>query len=69
MNVDIGGGTSKIAVCDAGEIAELTALDVGARIVAFDAEGRVNRIEEAARRFSTEADSRCRSGARPTPEA
>ena len=56
MNVDIGGGTSKIAVCDAGEIAELTALDVGARIVAFDAEGRVNRIEEAARRFSTEAD-------------
>jgi ethanolamine utilization protein EutA len=51
MNVDIGGGTSKIAVCEAGVILESTALDVGARIVAFDAEGRVNRIEEAARRF------------------
>jgi ethanolamine utilization protein EutA (predicted chaperonin) len=55
MNVDVGGGTSKIAVCEAGAIVESTALDVGARIVAFDAEGRVNRIEEAGRRFAGEA--------------
>jgi ethanolamine utilization protein EutA len=55
MNVDVGGGTSKIAVCEAGEIVELTALDVGARIVSFDAHGRVTRIEEAGRRFSEEA--------------
>ena len=54
MNVDLGGGTSKIAVCEAGEIAELTAIDVGARIVCFDAEGRVERIEEAGRRFADE---------------
>ena len=50
MNVDLGGGTTKIAVCEAGEIAEFTALDVGARIVAFDADGRVTRIEAAGRR-------------------
>ena len=55
MNIDIGGGTSKIAVCESGEIAELTALDVGARTVSFDRDGRVNRIEEAARRFAEEA--------------
>ena len=55
MNVDIGGGTSKIAVCEGGEIVELTALDVGARTVSFDCDGRVNRIEEAARRFAEEA--------------
>ncbi len=54
MNIDIGGGTSKIAVCESGEIAELTALDVGARTVSFDRDGRVNRIEEAARRFAEE---------------
>ncbi len=54
MNVDVGGGTSKIAVCEGGEIADLTAVDVGARIVSFDAEGRVARIEEAGRRFATE---------------
>lgn len=54
MNVDIGGGTSKIAICDRGRVADLTAIDIGARLVAFDAAGRVTRIEEAGRRFATE---------------
>jgi ethanolamine utilization protein EutA len=54
MNVDIGGGTSKIARCVAGEVAEQTAIDIGARIVSFDAEGRVQRIEEAGQRLATE---------------
>src|SRR6267142_956638 len=31
MNVDIGGGTSKIAVREAGEVLEMTAADIGAR--------------------------------------
>jgi len=65
MNVDIGGGTSKIAVCEAGEILELTALDVGARIVAFDSEGCVNRIEDAARRFCGEVDLPLQIGRKP----
>jgi ethanolamine utilization protein EutA len=56
MNVDIGGGTSKIAVCQDGEVLALTAIDVGARILAFDARGRITRIEEAARRLAAEAD-------------
>ena len=33
MNVDVGGGTSKIAVCAEGKVIDLTALDVGARLV------------------------------------
>src|ERR1700716_1495810 len=41
MNIDIGGGTSKIAVCEAGELADMTAADIGARIVSFDADGCV----------------------------
>ncbi len=32
MNIDIGGGTTKIAVCEAGAVIEQTALDIGARI-------------------------------------
>ncbi len=35
MNVDIGGGTSKIAVCEQGEVVDMTAVDVGARVVAY----------------------------------
>ena len=54
MNVDIGGGTSKIAVCAGGDVVEMTAVDVGARVVAFDDTGRVTRIEEAGRRFAAE---------------
>src|SRR5690606_17898008 len=32
MNVDIGGGTTKVAICDRGEIVDLTAIDIGARL-------------------------------------
>ncbi|MBX9760750.1 MAG: ethanolamine ammonia-lyase reactivating factor EutA [Beijerinckiaceae bacterium] len=55
MNIDIGGGTSKIAVCEKGEVVDMTAVDVGARIVSFDADGKVVRVEEAGRRFAKEA--------------
>ena len=54
MNVDVGGGTSKIAICADGRVTELTALDVGARLVCLDREGRIARVEEAGRRFGAE---------------
>jgi ethanolamine utilization protein EutA len=51
MNVDVGGGTSKIAVCRDGNVTAITAVDVGARLVCTDASGRITRLEEAGRRF------------------
>jgi ethanolamine utilization protein EutA len=54
MNVDVGGGTSKIAICRDGRVSELTALDVGARLICLDPDGRILRVEEAGRRFGTE---------------
>ena len=68
MNIDIGGGTSKIAVCEQGELVDMTAVDVGARIVAFDAEGRVARLEEAGRRFAAEVGLALEIGATPSRE-
>lgn len=56
MNVDIGGGTSKIAICKEGKVIDLTAVDIGARLVAFDAENRITRIEEAGKLFAKELD-------------
>lgn len=67
MNIDIGGGTSKIAVCEGGELAAMTAVDVGARIVSFDPDGRVRRIEEAGHRFASEVGLCLEAGARPDP--
>src|SRR5436309_7921361 len=65
MNVDIGGGTSKIAVCEAGDVVETTAADIGARIVSFDSEGRVKRIEDAGRRLASEVGLFLEIGAKP----
>src|SRR5579863_269261 len=50
MNVDIGGGTSKIAVCADGKVIAQTVLDVGARLISFDVFGRIERVEAAASR-------------------
>jgi ethanolamine utilization protein EutA len=48
MNVDVGGGTTKIAVARKGEVVDTTALYVGARHVVLDEGGRLIRIEEPA---------------------
>ncbi len=52
MNIDIGGGTSKFAICAKGRVREVTAIDVGARLVVLDGAGVVTRIEEAGRFFA-----------------
>jgi ethanolamine utilization protein EutA len=52
MNVDIGGGTSKVAICQGGKVKEVTAIDVGARLLAMDEQMKVTRIEEAGRYYA-----------------
>jgi ethanolamine utilization protein EutA len=63
MNVDVGGGTSKIAVCRDGAVIAITAVDVGARLVCTDAEGRITRLEEAGRRFGEDIGIKLEIGA------
>ena len=48
MVVDVGGGTSKIAIVREGTIRETAVTNVGGRLVAMDGAGRIVRIEEAA---------------------
>ena len=50
LNIDVGGGTSKVAVCVRGRVREVTAIDVGARLLAMDGANAVVRVEEAGRR-------------------
>jgi ethanolamine utilization protein EutA len=45
LHVDIGGGTTKLAIVHNGEVLHTAAIHVGGRLVAFDAQGRVTRIE------------------------
>src|SRR5262252_5079288 len=69
MNVDVGGGTSKIAVCVDGRVTDLTALDVGARLICLDSAGRIVRVEEAGRRFASELGIALELGTELAPEA
>jgi ethanolamine utilization protein EutA len=48
LNIDIGGGTTKVSVSNEGEIVRRGVLHVGSRLVATDADGRVQRLERAA---------------------
>jgi ethanolamine utilization protein EutA len=47
LNVDMGGGTTKYAICRDGEVIETAATNVGARLIALDRNGNVSRIEPA----------------------
>ncbi len=62
INVDMGGGTTKVALCQAGEIVARTALDVGARLLAFDAEGRISRLEPFGRHHLARAGLQANPG-------
>jgi ethanolamine utilization protein EutA len=51
LNIDVGGGTTKISLIDNGKIRATSALNIGARLVAYDADGSIIRLEKAGRRF------------------
>jgi ethanolamine utilization protein EutA len=48
MNVDIGGGTSKIAIVQGGKVIDTCAIEVGARLIALDENGKISRLEDTA---------------------
>jgi len=48
LHVDVGGGTTKLGLLRNGEILSTAAIHVGGRLVAFDADERITRIEPSA---------------------
>jgi ethanolamine utilization protein EutA len=54
LNIDVGGGTAKLAICAEGKVTDVTALDIGARLLVLDENRRIVRLEEAGRRFGAE---------------
>ena len=47
LNVDIGGGTTKIAVADHGRVSVTGAIHIGGRLLAYDQDWRISRLEPA----------------------
>lgn len=54
LNVDIGGGTAKLAICEGGTVTQAAVINIGSRLVAWDDAGRVVRLEEAGRWIAEE---------------
>ena len=52
LHVDIGGGTTKLALIDRGEVVGVAAFAVGGRLLAKDADGAWTRIDDSARRVA-----------------
>ncbi len=49
LNVDVGGGTSKLSLIKDGVVLQTVAVNVGSRLMAFDESGAATRVEEVAR--------------------
>jgi ethanolamine utilization protein EutA len=49
LNVDMGGGTTKLALIAGGVVTQTAAINVGARLIAFDNANVITRIEDAGR--------------------
>ena len=62
MNVDVGGGTSKIAIVQSGKVIDSCAVEVGARLVAMDENGVINRLEDTALKIAKMAGVSLRFG-------
>src|SRR3954453_20685226 len=49
LHVDIGGGTTKLALIEEGTVLGVSAFAVGGRLIATDAYGRWTRVDDSAR--------------------
>ncbi len=51
MNIDIGGGSSNIAICKEGRVVATTAINVGGRLLVFDDSGIIIRLEDTGKKL------------------
>jgi ethanolamine utilization protein EutA len=68
LNVDIGGGTTKLTVVDEGALTWTGALHVGGRLVQFDDDCVVRRLEPAAERLAAHVGGRLAVGEVAPPD-
>lgn len=62
LNVDIGGGTTKFAVCRHGRVEDAAAIHVGARLLAWTPDGVLTRLEAAGQALARRAGVDLRVG-------
>lgn len=68
INVDIGGGTTKLSIIDQGRVLETAALHIGGRLIAVDTDFVVRRLEPAGILHARRAGLQLKLGDKVTPE-
>jgi ethanolamine utilization protein EutA len=68
LNVDIGGGTTKLAIVEHGNVVHTAALHIGGRLAVFDEHRRIARLDPAGRRLATLAGVDWALGTKATDE-
>lgn len=49
LNIDMGGGTTKFSLVEDGAVTQTAAINIGARLIAYDQDNKITRIEDAGR--------------------
>ena len=52
LNIDIGGGTTKLALVERGAVAATAAIHIGGRLIVVDGEGRITRLDPGGARLA-----------------
>jgi ethanolamine utilization protein EutA len=68
LNVDMGGGTTKLSLVRDGTVTQTASINIGARLVAFDEADVVTRVEDAGALLMTQLGHRVAVGAPITAE-
>src|SRR5262245_60388949 len=68
LNIDIGGGTTKLARVEHGNVVQTAALRIGGRLAVFDAECRLTRLDPAGTRLAAMAGVDWTLGVKVTDE-
>jgi ethanolamine utilization protein EutA len=67
LNIDIGGGTTKLALIEHGRVLETAAVHIGGRLLVADADGRITRLDPQGRALAREAGFGWQLGDRVEP--
>src|SRR5581483_4764292 len=69
LNIDIGGGTTKLAVVESGKVVAMAALHIGGRLQVVDERGTIVRLDPAGKYHAAQAGWNWSRGDRTTPAA
>ena len=68
LDIDMGGGTTKVSLIQGGEVVQMIAVEIGARLIAYDDDMTITRIEQPAHTIMKALGDPVKVGEKLTPE-